>query len=348
MSAAASPGDCGTQKKSPVRKSLLLASFGGLCVALMLAASVIGRYQAGPLALWDALFSSTSEAGILRTVFLDIRLPRIAGAALAGAALATAGAAYQGMFANPLVSPNLLGVLAGSGFGAALGLVAGASWITVQILSVLFGFAAAGIALGVAAAFRRSSDPVLLLVMGGILSGALFSALLAVAKFVADPYDKLPGIVLWLMGSFAGSNWGTIMKVAPPMLVSLALLVGLGGRLNVLSLGDEAARALGLNSGRIRLAAVLLATLLSSLTVMICGEIGWVGLIVPHVARMLVGPDNRVLLPASALLGASFLIAVDTFARTAFRVEIPTGILTALLGVAAFVFVLGRLRKGWS
>lgn len=325
----------------------------GLC-ALLAAASLLalgaGRYGIGwrELALLACGHAPPDEAARWQNVFFQIRLPRLAAAALIGAALSVAGAVYQAMFANPLVSPNICGVLSGSAFGAALGMLVSDSWLVVQATTFVFGFAAMGIALGIAGVFRRASDPVLLLVLGGILAGALFSALLAIVKYLADPYDRLPSIVQWLMGSLAFSEWSTLARVAGPMLASIVLLVLLGGRLNVLSLGDEAARALGLRAGALRLSGILLATLLSALTVVLAGEIGWIGLMIPHVARLLVGPDNRLLLPASALLGATFLILVDTVARTAFRVEVPVGILTALMGIVAFVFVLARVRKAWS
>lgn len=321
-----------------------------MLLVLAIASLGIGRYGVGLSELAALVTGKAPHDDVARwhNIFFQLRLPRIAAAMLIGASLAVAGASYQAMFSNPLVSPNLCGVLAGSCFGAALGMVISNSWWVVQLTTFIFGFAAVAVALGIATAFRRSSDPMLLLILGGIIAAALFSALLAIVKYTADPYDKLPSIVYWLMGSLASSDWKTINRVAWPMLIALGVLIVLGARLNILSMGDEQARALGIHAGRVRLIAVLLATLLSSLTVVLGGEIGWIGLIIPHVARLLIGPDNRFVLPASALLGAGFLIIVDTLARTAFRVEIPVGIVTALVGVVAFVLVLGRVRKGWA
>lgn len=335
--------------KGSAKISLLLALLLA-AIAAAVFALCSGRYGIG----WHELIllvsgrAPESEASRWANIFFQLRLPRIAAAALVGSALSVAGASYQAMFANPLVSPNLCGVLAGSSFGAALGMVLSSSWIVVQTTTFAFGLAAVGIAITIASAFRRASDPMLLLILGGIVAAALFSALLAIVKYTADPYDKLPSIVYWLMGSLALSDWNILSRVSIPMLAALAGLIALGGRLNVMSLGDEPARALGIPAGKLRLAAILMATVLSSLTVVIGGEIGWIGLIIPHAARLLTGPDNRILLPASAFLGAAFLIIVDTAARTLFRAEIPVGILTALLGVATFVMVLGRARKGWA
>lgn len=332
------------------RAAWVWPGFGILLILVMLLALGAGRFGIGWLELMQLLAGRASETDMPRwsNIFFHLRLPRILAAAIVGSSLAVAGASYQAMFANPLVSPNLCGVLAGSSFGAALGMVISNSWVVVQITTFAFGLAAVGVALGIAALFRRSSDPMLILVLGGIAASALFSALLAIVKYLADPYDKLPSIVYWLMGSFALSEWSLLARTALPMIVALGILMAMAGRLNVLSLGDEPARALGLAAGPLRLIAILMATVLSSLTVVIGGEIGWIGLIIPHAARMLTGPDNRRLLPASALLGAAFLVGVDTAARTLFRSEIPVGIITALLGVVTFVMVLGRVRKGWA
>lgn len=332
------------------RAAWVLPGFAALLVLMVIIALGAGRFGIGWQELAQLITGRASEADAPRwsNIFFQLRLPRILAAAAVGSSLAVAGASYQAMFANPLVSPNLCGVLAGSSFGAALGMVISNSWVVVQFTTFAFGLAAVGVALGIAAVFRRSSDPMLILVLGGIVASALFSALLAIVKYLADPYDKLPSIVYWLMGSFALSEWSLLARTALPMLVALGILMAMAGRLNVLSLGDEPARALGLSAGHLRLVAILMATVLSSLTVVIGGEIGWIGLIIPHAARMLTGPDNRLLLPASALLGAAFLVGVDTAARTLFRSEIPVGIITALLGVVTFVAVLGRVRKGWA
>ena len=252
------------------------------------------------------------------------------------------------MFVNPLVSPGILGVLAGASFGAALGIMVSNSWFGVQLFSFIFGFVAVLVALGVAKIYGRSGSQTILLVLGGVISSALFSALLSVVKYVADPYNKLPTIVYWLMGSFSAVDMKTLGSVAIPLLLSTLILSLMGKYLNILSLGDEDAKALGVRVTWVRNSAILLATLLSTLTVVVAGMIGWVGLIIPHIARFLVGADNRVLLPMCALLGATFLIIVDTVCRTSMSVEIPIGIATSLIGIPIFILALRNAKKGFA
>jgi iron complex transport system permease protein len=332
------------------RKAWVLTGFGTMLLALVIIALGIGRYGVGLNEFFSLIFgrASRADAECWNNIFFHLRLPRIIAAVLIGASLAVAGASYQAMFANPLASPNLCGVQAGACFGAALGMTLGSSWLLVQFLTFVFGFAAVGVAVGMASLFRRGSDPMLLLILGGVIAAALFSALLAIVKYTADPYDKLPSIVYWLMGSLAAIEWSTLGRAGWVMGVALVMLCLLGPKLDVLSLGDETAQTLGVDAKYVRLTAIVLATLLSSLTVVLAGEIGWVGLIIPHVARLAIGPDNRFLLPACALLGGIFLLVVDTFARAVFTVEIPVGIITALFGVVAFVLVLNRVRRAWS
>lgn len=310
----------------------------------------IGRYGIGLSELFRLLFGTVAIDDVREwhNIFFQIRLPRILAAALVGGALSIAGATYQSIFTNPLVSPNILGVLAGSAFGAALGMLISDNWLFVQIMTFVCGFFAVVLALLIAGIFKRSSDPVLLLILGGIVAGALFSSLLSIVKYVADPYDKLPAIVYWLMGSLANADWPTLSRTWWLIVGGAMSLIFMGKYINILSLGEDEARSLGVNTTVIRIVAILLATLVSTLTVVIGGEIGWVGLIIPHIARFIVGPDNRFLLIASALLGALFLIIVDTFSRTLFTVEVPIGVVTSLLGIVFFVFVLGRIKKGWS
>jgi len=289
-----------------------------------------------------------SDVDLLSNIIIDIRLPRIIAAILVGAALSTAGAAFQAMFVNPLVSPGILGVLAGASFGAALGIMLGDSWIVVQLCAFTFGFAAVIVALAAARIYGNTAGKIILLVLGGVISSALFSALLSVVKFVADPYNKLPAIVYWLMGSFGAIEKSTILTVSIPMLIGIIVLSVSGKFLNILSLGDEEAMALGIRVSFVRYGAILMATMMSALTVVVAGMIGWIGLIIPHVARFIVGPDNRILLPMCALLGGVFLLIVDTFCRTAMSIEIPIGIATSLIGIPIFVIALRGAKKGFS
>ncbi|MDX9745708.1 MAG: iron ABC transporter permease [Syntrophales bacterium] len=314
----------------------------------------LGKY---PVALRDTLLFFTAKVtgcrppagldmALLENLFFSIRLPRVVAAILVGSSLSVAGAAFQAMFINPLVSPSLLGVLAGASFGAALGMLLFENWLAVQASTFVFGFISVLVAVGIARMFRGGA--VLLLILGGVISGALFTSLLSVVKYCADPYDKLPAIVYWLMGGLSYADAGTVWFAAVPMVISMMLIISMSGYLNVLSMGDEEARSLGIPVERIRLVMIFLASLVSSLTVVIAGMIGWVGLIIPHITRMLVGPDNRVLIPSSILIGAIYLLLVDNLCRLLFETEIPIGIVTSLVGIPFFVFVMRRARRGWG
>ncbi|MBN2419736.1 MAG: iron ABC transporter permease [Deltaproteobacteria bacterium] len=283
---------------------------------------------------------------ILKNILINIRLPRIMAAILIGAALSVSGATFQSMFINPLVSPGLLGVLAGASFGASVGMVLAKSWIMVQMGAFMFGLIAVAAALGLSMLNR--SDRLLMLILGGIISSALFTSLLSVIKYLADPYDQLPAIVYWLMGSISAVDNATVFTLCGPITGGIFILLLLSGYLNILSMGDEEARSLGVNVILLRSCFILLATIISALTVVLGGMIGWVGLLIPHVARMIVGPDNRILLPVSALIGAIYLLIADNMARLLFSVEIPIGIITSLIGIPFFAFLLHKTKKGWN
>ena len=289
---------------------------------------------------------SAREGQILKNILVDIRLPRITAAMLIGAGLSVSGAVFQSMFINPLVSPGLLGVLAGASFGAAVGMILATSWWAVQASAFTFGMIAVLAALGLSALNR--GDRLLMLILGGIISGALFTSLLSVVKYLADPYEQLPAIVYWLMGGLSAVDRQTVLFTCGPMVGGILILILLAGYLNVLSMGDEEARALGVNVRLLRFMFIFLATVVSALTVVLGGMIGWVGLLIPHIARMIVGPDNRILLPATALIGAIYLLLADNIARLLFSVEIPIGILTSLVGIPFFAFVLRKTKKGWN
>ena len=283
---------------------------------------------------------------LLRSLLIDIRLPRIIAAILIGASLAVAGTSFQAMFVNPLVSPSLLGVLAGASFGAALGMVFSKSWVAVQLLTFCFGFVAVLISVGIAR--MHKGNTILLLVLGGVISGALFTSLLSIIKYIADPFNQLPAIVQWLMGGLSFVDRKVLLTAGIPQLVSIVLITFFSGYLNALSMGDEEARALGIPVEKIRMFLIFLATLMSALTVVLAGIIGWVGLIIPHAARMIVGPDNKVLVPASAFIGAIYLVVVDDVSRMLFNVEIPIGITTSLIGIPFFAIILRKAKKGWN
>ncbi|WP_028581685.1 FecCD family ABC transporter permease [Desulfogranum japonicum] len=315
---------------------------------------LLGKY---PLAFsdfwsfWSWKFFGTEplhpqKQALLANIFFEIRLPRILAAMLIGAALSVSGTSYQALFINPLVSPGVLGVLAGASFGAAFGMVFSPHWLAVQCSTLVFAFIAVGIAVCIGRIYRGSS--IVLLVLGGIISGAFFTAMLSVIKYTADPYDQLPAIVYWLMGSLSAVDRFTILVVAIPSLVAIVAISCMGRQLNILSMGDEEAQTMGVQAHVIRRIVIFCATLLSALTVMIGGMIGWVGLIIPHISRMIVGPNNQVLLPASALIGAIYLLVVDDVARLLFSYEIPVGIATSLIGIPFFVLVLKNAHRGWQ
>jgi len=322
--------------------------------ALMALSLALGRYPVTPADLARLAASllggdgGAADPGLttVYNVVINIRLPRVLAAVLIGAALAASGAAFQAMFVNPLVSPGLLGVLAGASFGAALGMTLGQSWPVVQLCAVGCGLLAVAAAVGLAALYR--GERLLMLILGGVVSSAMFTALLTLVKYVADPYDQLPAIVHWLMGGLSLADGPTVWAMAGPLAAAVLLLALLAGRLNVLSMGDEEARALGVNVGRLRLALIVAATVAGALTVALAGVIGWVGLVIPHIARMVVGPDNRRLMPAAILMGGAYLLLVDDLARLLLATETPLGILTALVGIPFFAAALGQARRGWQ
>ncbi|QFY41534.1 iron ABC transporter permease [Candidatus Methylospira mobilis] len=325
-----------------------------LLCATVLFSLTLGRY---PISCHDILqlvqfhcggFTGQLDIERLQTVnniLLHIRLPRIIAAAMIGAALSVSGAAFQSVFRNPLVSPGLLGVLAGASFGAALAMMLFDHWLLVQISAFAGGIAAVLVALAIAAVNRFGS--ILFLVLGGMISTALFSALLSLVKYAADPYNQLPAIVFWLMGSLANTDPDNVWPLAPVLLAAMLGLIALGRYLDAMSMGDEEAQSLGVSVQKIRMAAIILATLIGAMTVALAGSIGWIGLIVPHIARLVVGTNCRVLLPASAWIGAIFLLLADDLARDWLAVEMPIGVLTELLGIAVFLLVLRNIRKGW-
>ena len=331
------------------------AALLGACAALVLLVAVafaVGRFpvSAGDLAsiLWARL--TGAEHGLdptIETVVLKIRGPRVAAALLIGAALAAAGAAYQNMFRNPLVSPDILGVSAGAAVGAVLGIFLSLNVIMIQSLAFAFGLAAVGLVYVTANAVR-GHDPLLVLVLAGVVVGSLLGACVALMKYLADPYNQLPAITFWLLGSLASASPDDVWSTLPLMLLGLVPMWLLRWRINLLSLDDEEARALGVESGRIRLVVIAAATLMTSAAVAISGVIGWIGLVIPHFARLLVGPDFSRLLPTSILLGAGFLLGVDTLARTVARIEIPLGVLTAFVGTPLFLWQLATARRGWQ
>jgi len=283
---------------------------------------------------------------VMHTLITEIRLPRIMACIIIGASLAISGSAYQAMFVNPLVSPSILGVLSGAGFGAAIGMFFGLNEYLIQLSTFAFGFIAVLTALSISAFYSRSGS-IIVLVLGGVISGSLFTSLLSALKYAADPNDSLPAITYFLMGSLGFASKNFIQISILPMFVGILLLAFSGKYLNALSLGEEEAKSLGINVARVKIFVILVATFISALSVTIAGIIGWIGLIVPHMARFIFGADNRAVLSSSAMIGAIFLLFCDNFSRLMFTFEVPIGIVTSLFGIPIFILVLRRAKKSF-
>lgn len=312
---------------------------------------LLGQYEISLATLGDYLSYKLGFGGsgddftLVENILLNIRLPRILLAVLIGSALATSGAVFQAMFVNPLVSPGILGVLAGASFGAALGMLVSEHWLVVQILAFAFGFVAVGFAVLVGSMVGNSK---IMLVLGGVISASLFTSLLSIIKYLADPYSTLPAIVYFLLGSLSMAELNGVLLIAVPMLFSIVFMISMGKYYDLLSLGDDEAKALGVNTTLIKALSILVATLASSLSVVMAGIIGWVGLIIPHIIRMAIGPSHKLLLPLSAIVGGIFLLLADSLSRVAFSVEVPLGILTSLIGIPIFIVVLKKGKSAWN
>lgn len=323
------------------RFSILLAAFA---FAFLLSCS-IGRYPIRPTTIAAVLVSRVvpiraSWPAEVETVLFHVRLPRVAAAALIGAALACAGAAYQGIFRNPMASPDMLGASAGAGFGAALAIFSSAGYVAITLCSFACGMAA--IALVFAFVGRLRSGSTLALVLAGIMTGSLFSSSTSFLKLVADPTNVLPAITYWLMGSLASIRAEDLRFAGPLIAAGIVPLFLFRWRINVMTAGEDEARAMGVDTRIARVVVIAGATLATAASVAVSGLIGWVGLVIPHFARMAVGPDYRALLPASILMGATFLLLVDDAARMISTQEVPLGILTAFVGAPFFLYLIRK------
>jgi iron complex transport system permease protein len=321
-------------------------------VVLVRVSLAIGKYDVSPgeVATVIAAKITGAQSGLsatVETMVWHVRLPRVLAGLLIGAALSAAGAVYQGLFRNPLVSPDILGVSAGASLGAVAGIFLSLPVIAIQGLSFLGGLGAVALVYSIGFV-ARGRDPTLTLVLAGVAVGALLGACISLLKVLADPYNQLPAITFWLLGSLASITQGDLLSILPAMVLGLLPMVLLRWRMNLMSLDDEEARALGVETGRYRWIFIAAATLLTASAVSVSGVVGWIGLLVPHVARMLVGPDFSRLLPASLMLGAAYLIGVDTLARSIAAIEVPLGILTAAIGAPFFLYILITARRGWQ
>ena len=326
------------------RFPLWLAAASAVLVAIVAWSLSVGRFpvSAGQVgqALWSAL--TGGESGLARnveSVILQVRAPRLVAALVVGAALAAAGAAYQNLFKNPLVSPDILGVSAGCALGAGIAILFALPIVAIQGLAFAGGIAAVALVVAVGTWVGRR-DPILTLILAGVVVGSLFGAGIALVKYVADPYNQLPAITFWLLGSFGGALPADLAVALPVVALGLVPLVLLRWRIDLLALSEDEARSLGLDVARLRLTVIGCATLVTASAVAIAGVIGWVGLVIPHAARLLVGASFARVMPLSLVLGAAFMLAVDTLCRTVAATEIPPGVATAFVGTPVFIALL--------
>jgi iron complex transport system permease protein len=316
---------------------------------IMFCSLFMGRYplpmvEVAQIIWCKILWLSCPFPDIHQVVVWEIRLPRAILAALVGGSLAVSGACFQGLFRNPLVSSGILGVSSGAGFGAALAIILFSHGAPVYLFAMVFGAVAVLCSFLIGRVYNTT--PTIMLVLGGVIVSSVFSSLISLMKYLADPADQLPAIVFWLMGSLASANYHDIFVAGIPMVIGMAGLCLIRWQINVLSMGDREAQTLGINTSLAKGLVIVFATMATAGAVCVSGIIGWVGLVIPHIGRMLLGNDNKVLIPASISLGACFLILVDNIGRLLTGSEIPLGILTALIGGPFFVYLLKSTKGG--
>ena len=326
--------------------------FAVLCAAFVvvfICSLGLGTYHIAPLdvvVLIAGLPTSESlqDASMAHSLIWDVRIPRVCAAALIGAGLSCAGAVFQGLFRNPLASPYTLGVSNGAGFGAALAIVLSANALGIQLTSIACGLVAVLLTFLIAAQGKKST---VTLILSGMLIGSLFASLVALLKFCADPTEKLPQIVYWLMGSLSGITSTSLLSILPFYCICLLLILLSRWRINVLSMGDTTAASFGIHVARERGIIICAASVLTALLVSIAGIIGWIGIVVPHLSRMLIGPNFKQLIPTSCVLGGAYLIIIDDICRCATALEIPLGVITGIVGVPLFLYFIRKKKVDW-
>jgi len=321
------------------RLSILIIAF----IVIFFGSFMIGQYPIMPDELIRIICSRFMDITqdwpeAAENVVFQIRLPRVIAAGLIGASLAVAGVSYQGMFQNPMVSPGVLGASNGAGCGAAIAIVLGLSYYSISLMAFIFGLGAVLLAYGISRVSRI--NPVLAMILAGMLISSLFGSITSFIKLIADTQSQLPAITYWLMGSLVSIQPSDVKFVIGPMLIGMLPLILLRWRINLLTVGEEEALSMGIDTTKLRLVVIVCATLLTSVSVAVSGVIGWVGLVIPHFCRMIFGYDYRRLIPTNMLFGASFLIVVDTVARNVTTGEIPIGILTSFIGAPIFVYLI--------
>jgi len=333
-----------TLKKAVIIAVLIAAPCACIVISLFLGRYPIHYADVFPLIWGKISYGAEMTASIQSSVIWEIRLPRAFLGALVGASLAASGTALQGLFRNPLVSSGMLGVSSGAGFGAALAIIMFKSTAAIYICAFIFGIMAVILSYLVGKIYN--SAPAIMLVLGGVIISSIFSAMISFLKFLADPYEDLPSIVFWLMGSLASVQGHDVLAAAIPMLGGIMGLMLIRWRINVLSMGEREAKTLGIHVNMNRAAVIIFTTIATAGAVCISGIIGWVGLVIPHMGRMIAGNDNRILMPVSISLGACFMVIIDNIARNISGGEIPLGILTSLIGGPFFIYLLRRTRGG--
>lgn len=361
---AAVPSSSGTPEKTSRRRNatpkkpscernaahaLVFAVLCAAFVVVFICSLGLGTYHIAPLdvvALITGLPTSESlqDASMAHSLIWDVRIPRVCAAALIGAGLSCAGAVFQGLFRNPLASPYTLGVSNGAGFGAALAIVLSANAVGIQLTSIACGLVAVLLTFLIAAQGKKST---VTLILSGMLIGSLFASLVALLKFCADPTEKLPQIVYWLMGSLSGITSTSLLSIVPFYCICLVLILLLRWRINVLSMGDTTAASFGIHVARERGIIICAASVLTALLVSIAGIIGWIGIVVPHLSRMLMGPNFKQLIPTSCVLGGAYLIIIDDICRCATALEIPLGVITGIVGVPLFLYFIRKKKVDW-
>jgi len=332
------------QRKKILITTILIAA-PVLCI---LSSAFLGRYPLSPYDIFQAIaakFSGTEMVPALKSnIVWEIRLPRAILGSIVGAALAVSGTALQGIFRNPLVSSGMLGVSSGAGFGAALAILLFHNTLMIYLFAFFFGIAAVFCSYIIGRIYDTA--PAIMLVLGGVIISSIFSALLSLIKYIADPQEDLPSIIFWLMGSLASASYKNIMISSIPIIIGITGLIIMRWRLNVLSMGERDALSMGLNVNFDRVIIIICTTLATAGAVSVSGIIGWIGLVIPHIGRIIAGNDNRILIPASISLGACFLVIIDNLGRIITGGEIPLSILTAIVGGPFFIYLLKRTKGG--
>ena len=332
------------KKKTLPFWAVMLLLFGGLLLACILS-TTLGRYPISIKELWgitlsklpftdvEPFWTKTQEA-----LFLKHRVPRILLSCLVGCCLATAGACYQGVFQNPMAAPDILGASSGAALGASLAIILG--YVNYVISGFAFVFSLGTVALVIFVGNHAKGNRVVGLILAGVMISSLVSSCSSFIKLIADTEDQLPAITYWLMGSFNGADMEEIKLAAIPMVIGLVPIYALRWKINILSLGDEEARTLGINAKRLRVIIIVCSALITAASVAVSGIIGWVGLVIPHMARRMVGNDYKKLIPATMLFGAIFMLLVDNICRNVWATDLPIGILTSFVGAPFFVYLI--------